>query len=468
MVKCFIPSCGKRLSSLYNLRVHLTTKHNYDIPHRISRIWYLSNDSYTYTKTGPADASIKGCCSCPCCAEHFEQADELKQHFEAVHPVCLPPLQQQQQQQYDTSGRRSSFRRAEQLRHEELQQQQQKENNQSDHIHLALALMSILLLSPDHYADDIKPFFDRDDFNATVGRIHRMYSIVKQPIPTSTVTSFLGIVDDLLMEVVILEITLQRCAYTTEITTREQAEAQLNSLTLPAQEHKVAKALSALVSKLPRVALEEEMNEVELCARFVDPFLCGLFDDPDDGLHFRWTNETTLEAKKQPDLLKHRPDMCITKSCELKWNSSHGYREAKPACQGNNHYLVCRDLVQVAAFCRNAMDSQDMKGVLGIQVVGRTITFYVLVLPATGLYIMLELTKIKIPNCLHDLPKLITDTSALLRVLDVFHRVCVQTNPDPLHPKRSIPETVSTPLFNQIFSTCQDRKRQCHLHSYHN
>ncbi|ORE01729.1 hypothetical protein BCV72DRAFT_216694, partial [Rhizopus microsporus var. microsporus] len=152
-----------------------------------------------------------------------------------------------------------------------------------------------------------------------------------------------------------------------------------------------------------RIAFEEEINETELCIRFVGPFLCGLFDDPDDGLYFRWTNETTLEAKKQLGSSNRHPDMCITKSF-----NSFAYGEAKPVCQGDNHYLICHDLIRVTAFCKGAvisMDNQQMKGVLGIQVVGRTVTFYVLVLSATGLYAMLELTNIKIPSCLNDLPQ---------------------------------------------------------------
>ncbi|RCH78365.1 hypothetical protein CU097_001716, partial [Rhizopus azygosporus] len=50
-------------------------------------------------------------------------------------------------------------------------------------------------------------------------------------------------------------------------------------------------------------------------------------------------------------------------------------------------------LLRVGIFCKNALDAQNMEGVLGVQVVGRTATFYVLVLPITGLYVMYELEK---------------------------------------------------------------------------
>lgn len=61
--------------------------------------------------------------------------------------------------------------------------------------------------------------------------------------------------------------------------------------------YKFAKAIAELIKKLPRMSLAEDSNEMELCYRFVDPFLSGLFDDPDQNIFLRWTNETTLEAK---------------------------------------------------------------------------------------------------------------------------------------------------------------------------
>lgn len=77
--------------------------------------------------------------------------------------------------------------------------------------------------------------------------------------------------------------------------------------------------------------MEEDVNEFELCTRFLDPLLCALFDDPDNGVCFRWTNGTTIEAKMQSDLSKQRPDLCITKSCDVKWDTVPGYGEVKSA-----------------------------------------------------------------------------------------------------------------------------------------
>ncbi|KAI8365239.1 uncharacterized protein BYT42DRAFT_157492 [Radiomyces spectabilis] len=70
---------------------------------------------------------------------------------------------------------------------------------------------------------------------------------------------------------------------------------------------------------------------MELCSRYVDPFLGGIFDEPDEGVFLRWTNETTLEAKKQQSLLSWQPDICITRLRGVKWKAHIGFGEAKPA-----------------------------------------------------------------------------------------------------------------------------------------
>ncbi|KAI9006249.1 hypothetical protein CLU79DRAFT_806659 [Phycomyces nitens] len=201
-------------------------------------------------------------------------------------------------------------------------------------------------------------------------------------------------------------------------TIREHAAIKLFGLDLTTNEYKFAKAIAEVVKKLSRVSLAKESNEMELCSRYVDPFLCN----------YKASNgKQTLVFGK-----------------------------AKPVHQGSNHYSVCRDLLCVLIFCI----------VMGLQIVDRTITFYILVLPSSGLYIMHELAKIKIPDCLNDLPKLVTDISDVLLVLDIFDRICIPSVDCP-HPKRHRP-TISSSIFDQLFSTYQNRKRPCALNQHHN
>ncbi|KAI9028185.1 hypothetical protein CLU79DRAFT_697201, partial [Phycomyces nitens] len=60
--------------------------------------------------------------------------------------------------------------------------------------------------------------------------------------------------------------------------------------------------------KLPLVALDEDINETELCYSFIKLFLEGLFDDPTKGIYLCWTNEHTLEAKIN-EFSQSRPDI---------------------------------------------------------------------------------------------------------------------------------------------------------------
>ncbi|KAI8990898.1 hypothetical protein BDF20DRAFT_841406 [Mycotypha africana] len=107
-----------------------------------------------------------------------------------------------------------------------------------------------------------------------------------------------------------------------------------------------------------------------------------------------------------------------------------------------------------------------MVGVMGLQIIDRTITFYILVLPSSGLYVMHELAKIKIPDCLNDLPKLVSDISDVLLVLDVFDRICIPSVDCPQF-QRNRP-TISSSIFDRLFSTSQNRNRPCILKQHHN
>ncbi|KAG1038497.1 hypothetical protein G6F43_012681 [Rhizopus delemar] len=105
-----------------------------------------------------------------------------------------------------------------------------------------------------------------------------------------------------------------------------------------------------------------------------------------------------------------------------------------------------------------------MEAILGIQAIGRAITFYILLLPANGVYVFIELGKVEIPNNVQDLTKLVMDAPLLLLIIDVFERLCIPSvharNLDRHRP------TISETNFKQIFSSSQNRKRLCPLQRY--
>ncbi|KAI9320128.1 hypothetical protein BX666DRAFT_1852753 [Dichotomocladium elegans] len=317
-----------------------------------------------------------------------------------------------------------------------------------DHLYLILASTSVLLLTPDILPNELQPFFEHKNWATVSMAIENIYKIQQPPTPIGTLTSLLSIIDDM------IRLKLDR----------DVTSAKLQTLQLPKYEKKFAKAVATFVNKLPPVSLDEDINEAELCSRYVDPFLSSLFDDPNQGIYLRWTNQSTLEAKQLCSNM--RPDISITKTLGRKWIGSLGYGEAKPAARENDHYLVCEDLIKVVIFCKNSLDEQLMDGVLGIHIVGRTIRFYVLVLPAVTTYVMYLLAEIKVPDSIQGLPGFITELPSVLKILHVFDTVCVSSDiPDIIAIRRA--PTLSSKEFQQIISESKSRKRSCHLHRRH-
>lgn len=95
---------------------------------------------------------------------------------------------------------------------------------------------------------------------------------------------------------------------------------------------------------------------------------------------------------------KNRPEICITSLCGNPFSTSHGFGEVKSALHNSNHFLLCKDLLWAETFCKDALDAHNMESVLGIQVIGRMIYFYILLLPANEVYVLLELGKVQIPK----------------------------------------------------------------------
>ncbi|ORY97236.1 hypothetical protein BCR43DRAFT_513667 [Syncephalastrum racemosum] len=95
---------------------------------------------------------------------------------------------------------------------------------------------------------------------------------------------------------------------------RDTAEIMVKTKPVQSSEKRMAKAIANFIAKLPLVALEKHLSETELRSRFMYRFLAGLFDNPDDRIFLRWTEEWTLEANANA-LTRRRPDLSITKSC---------------------------------------------------------------------------------------------------------------------------------------------------------
>ncbi|KAL9554979.1 hypothetical protein MBANPS3_002581 [Mucor bainieri] len=219
---------------------------------------------------------------------------------------------------------------------------------------------------------------------------------------------------------------------------------------------KIVKSIASIAAKIPNVPIMETCKENELCSRYLDPLLCGLFDEPDDGVFFRWTNEKTNDDSRD------RPDAVISHLEGVKWADNQGFGEAKCATEAENNYLTSIDLIRLGMFSKRAIDHQASKGVLTIQAIGISLTFYITIHTHDNLYIMYELAEILAPRCIDDILKYLMDFNKLRCVVELFAEWCEQASPNPI--------AASPDLSNlwAFVSPTTNRSRDCITkHFYH-
>lgn len=497
--RCFNNGCIQSTSSPFNLRRHLEDSHGYVFPAPMKTTRRYNTSEYQFLRHHSDNDDMEKHYACPCCIVHVKELRDLENHFinqhEYYHPsISLENSRSKSPAPEDTLSEHafSDNTSSEQIIYSQPQEKKRSNKNAmllddipidqprgehlsidgfdvtdanyrmklalkdhqwklslEDHLYQVLAATSVLLLTPHTYPSEVQPYFTHEKWTAASNAIENIYKIQQQPLQIGTVASLLSIIDDL------MRLKLDRDA----------AEIKLRTLKLPKNEKKFAKAVATFVNKLPSVPLDEDINECELCSGFIDPFLSGLFDDPNEGVYLRWTNESTLEAKEQSNNM--RPVLSITKTIGLKFARSLGYGEAKPSARESDHYLVCKDFIKVVLFCKTSLHEQLMEGVLEIHIVGRTIRFYVLVLPATATYVMYLLAEIKVPDSIQGLPGFITELPSVLKILHAFNTICVcSVTPEVIAGRRA--PTLPSKAFQQIISESKSRKRSCHLHRRHN
>ncbi|KAI9004281.1 hypothetical protein CLU79DRAFT_714158, partial [Phycomyces nitens] len=122
-----------------------------------------------------------------------------------------------------------------------------RKHSLEDHIHHALAINSIILLSSNQCPDDLLLFFNEHNLKATIEHVEDIYDIKKPLMPTNIFMETIQVTKDLNANKI----------------TREMAVIKLFKLDLGADEHKFVKAVTELVSKLPRVSLAKQTNEMD-------------------------------------------------------------------------------------------------------------------------------------------------------------------------------------------------------------
>ncbi|CAG8618245.1 6558_t:CDS:10, partial [Diversispora eburnea] len=204
--------------------------------------------------------------------------------------------------------------------------------------------------------------------------------------------------DEILMKLIRIVKRLQR-----EEITRDNAVSELQILAV-SRSYEECAILKAIRNIVPRTTLKSSIGEVELCTTYIDPILCPLFMDPDRGIFLRWSNKETAESKaRKPIGRAKQPDAIINEIDQLSWSLSKGHGEAKVQDEANNLYLLCTDLIRVSVFNKDAIDFYNMNCMLGFQVVGHHISFYLTTLLCDALYVTVEVCHVDVPMSLEQI-----------------------------------------------------------------
>ncbi|KAF0427121.1 hypothetical protein F8M41_006108 [Gigaspora margarita] len=245
--------------------------------------------------------------------------------------------------------------------------------------------------------------------------------------------------------------------------TRDDAISELPILAVGRSygERAILKAVRNIIESVPRVTLKSPVGEVELCTSYIDTILCPIFSDPDSDVLLRWSNKQVEESKARKYTGRAKqPDVIINEINQLSWGLSKGHGEAKVQEEENNLYLLCTDLIRVAVFNKDAIDFYNMNCILGFQVVGQHITFYLTTLLCDALYVMVEVGHINVPMSLEQVPAFLTSLDTLLIISDAFWANCIVSTEKKEPSRRS---TLATPSFREMVSKSRDRHRPCQL-----
>lgn len=142
-----------------------------------------------------------------------------------------------------------------------------------------------------------------------------------------------------------------------------------------------------------------------------------------------WIGTATIndecKVNSSSSISQDRPDACISNLDGMIWGNTRGFGEVKCFSQVGNTFAIAKDLVRLALFSKNAIDTHGMHGILAFQAIGRHVFFYLTTLLNDALYVMMEIGKIEIPSCIMDLPAYVAQSHRLLDVLALYDEMCI-------------------------------------------
>ncbi|KAG0181244.1 hypothetical protein DFQ29_008947 [Apophysomyces sp. BC1021] len=127
---------------------------------------------------------------------------------------------------------------------------------------------------------------------------------------------------------------------------------------------------------------------------------------------------------------------------------------------------LCMDTLWLAVFNKNTIDVNKLDAALAFQIHGFNFTFYLTRLTFKGIYTFLEITHLRFPQSLEDLPSLLTlvNIKKLLGINDAFWRHFKKSETLDVVEARYKPTLVTLDI---VIGTNQDAARSCVLRFGH-
>ncbi|KAL9539809.1 hypothetical protein MBANPS3_010047 [Mucor bainieri] len=134
------------------------------------------------------------------------------------------------------------------------------------------------------------------------------------------------------------------------------------------------------------------------------------------------------------DSIKKRPDAAVYKMDQDPYHYPVAFGEAK--LKSANNILLVKDLLRIAMFSKDSIDSTGLSTVASFQAVGNRVSFYAMQLKNDGLlYIMLELCSLELPTSLDDLLMFTSNADDLLALIQTV-ALCKQSPNNSAKPHR--------------------------------
>ncbi|KAI7879855.1 uncharacterized protein EV154DRAFT_606349 [Mucor mucedo] len=269
------------------------------------------------------------------------------------------------------------------------------------HLQHLLALSNVLLIGKKSHHTDLERHF-----TSTTDCIRkRIYNSLKfkgtdHKFPTNIMMALISIVNCL------------NCG-----TSKIDTVTKILTLTSDNTDPIVTKLLSCVKSMIEALPFEnqtEEIQEFELCTRYLQPLFQPLFDSGDDKIIFKWTNTIGLND----NLIKSRPDGCIK-----NFQKSIGFIEVKPIDKAKNHREINVDLHRLGIFSKEGTTQYKLKHTFAVMAIGTNVKFY-LSEPVGNVLAMVELDTIRLPLSLDELPQFVPYLDRLYNVMEAIFNCC--------------------------------------------